>query len=79
MAEFEAKNLTAVKKIIEKEGIDCDFVYTRAIDALMSDEIFQKIKSGVELLKENGVSTIDDVYFVEGAKAEQASHLQKSH
>ena len=45
----------------------------------MSDEIFQKIKSGVELLKENGVSTIDDVYFVEGAKAEQVSHPQKYH
>ncbi|KAJ4017859.1 hypothetical protein NW752_001767 [Fusarium irregulare] len=76
VAEFEAKNLTAVKKVIEKEGIDCDFVYTRAIDALMSDEIFQKIKSGVELLKENGVSTIDDVYFVEGAKAEQFSGVK---
>jgi hypothetical protein len=72
-AEFEAENLAAVKKVIENEGIDCDFVYTRAVDALMSDEIFQKIKSGVDLLKKNGVSVIDDVYFAEGTKAEQVS------
>lgn len=77
-ANFEAKNLTAVKEIIEKEGIDCDFVYTRAVDALMSDEIFHKIKSGVELLRKNGVSVMNDVYFAQGADAERVSCFEVS-
>ncbi|KAF4345822.1 FAD dependent oxidoreductase [Fusarium beomiforme] len=75
-AEFEAKNLAAVKKAIEKEGLDCDFVYTRAVDALMSDAICEKIKSGVDALRKNGVSVIQDVYFAQGAEAEQLSGVK---
>ncbi|KAF5603382.1 FAD dependent oxidoreductase [Fusarium pseudocircinatum] len=75
-AEFEAKNLAAVKKVIEKEGVDCDFVYTRAVDALMSDDILEKIKSGVDALRQNGVSVMQDVYFAQGAEAEQLSGVK---
>ncbi|KXJ84742.1 FAD dependent oxidoreductase [Microdochium bolleyi] len=75
-AEFEAKNLPAVKKVIEEEGIDCDFVFTRAVDALMSDAICDRIKRGVDLLRKNGVSVMDDVYFAKGAEAEQLSGVK---
>jgi hypothetical protein len=75
-AEFEAKNLAAVKNAIEKEGVDCDFVYTRAVDALMSDDILNKIKSGVDALRQKGVSVMQDVYFAQGAEAEQVSNIR---
>ncbi|KAH7477403.1 hypothetical protein BFJ68_g2999 [Fusarium oxysporum] len=75
-AEFEAKNLAAVKKTIEQEGVDCDFVYTRAVDALMSDAILDKIKAGVDALRQNGVSVMQDVYFAQGAEAERLSGVK---
>ncbi|KAK6213157.1 FAD dependent oxidoreductase [Colletotrichum tabaci] len=75
-AEFEARNLPEVKKAIEAEGIDCDFVLTRAVDALMSDAICHRMRSGVEMLRKNGVSVMKDVYFAEGAEAEQLSGVK---
>ncbi|KAK1561554.1 FAD dependent oxidoreductase [Colletotrichum navitas] len=76
VAEFEAKNLPAVKKVVEAEGIDCDFVLTRAVDALMSDAIGKRMKAGVDLLRKNGVSVMDDVYYAEGTEAEQLSGVK---
>jgi hypothetical protein len=75
-AEFEAKNLPAVKKVIEKEDIDCDFVFTRAVDALMSDTICDRMKSAVDLLRKNGVSVMQDVYFARGTEAEQVRRVE---
>ncbi|KAJ0165608.1 hypothetical protein CTA2_10622 [Colletotrichum tanaceti] len=75
-AEFEARNLPAVKGVIESEGIDCDFVLTRAVDALMSDAICHRMRSGVEMLRKKGVSVMKDVYFAEGAEAEQLSGVK---
>ncbi|OHW89908.1 FAD dependent oxidoreductase [Colletotrichum incanum] len=75
-AEFEARNLPAVKSVIEAEGIDCDFVLTRAVDALMSDAICHRMKSGVDMLRKNGVSVMKDVYYADGAEAEQLSGVK---
>ncbi|KAH7118351.1 FAD dependent oxidoreductase [Dactylonectria macrodidyma] len=75
-AAFEAKNLAAVKKVIEDGAIDCDFVFTRAVDALMSDAICDRMKAGVDLLRKNGVATMDDVHFAKGAEAEQLSGVK---
>ncbi|KAF4779150.1 FAD dependent oxidoreductase [Colletotrichum scovillei] len=75
-AEFEAKNLMEVKKTIEAEGIDCDFVLTRAVDALMSESIRDKMKANVELLRKAGVSVMKDVYYADGAEAEQLSGVK---
>ncbi|KAM0542732.1 hypothetical protein ACHAPJ_012665 [Fusarium lateritium] len=75
-AEFEAKNLTEVKRVIEKEGLECDFVFTRAVDALMSDTICDKMKSGVDSLRKGGLSVMQDVYFARGAEAEQLSGVK---
>ncbi|KAK1980883.1 FAD dependent oxidoreductase [Colletotrichum cereale] len=76
VAEFEANNLTAVKRVVDAEGIDCDFVLTRAVDALMSDAVHKRIKSGVDMLRKSGVSVMNDVYYAEGAEAEQLSGVK---
>lgn len=70
-AAFESRNLLAVKKAIEDEGIDCDFVLTRAIDALMSDAICDTMKAKVELLRGTDSPVIGDVHFNGGAEAEK--------
>ncbi len=72
-AAFEARNLKAVKKTVEDEAIDCDFVLTRAVDALMSDAVYDRMKASVDLLREAGVAGMDDLYFATGAEAERVS------
>lgn len=72
-AAFEAENLKAVKKIIEDEGIDCDFVLTRAVDALMTDAAYRKTKAAVELLRKAEVPGIDDLYVATSVEAERVS------
>lgn len=76
-AAFEAETLRAVKTVVEDEGIDCDFVLTRAVDALMTDAIHDRMKAGFDLLRQAGVDVIKDVFY-EGdpAKAQQLSNVK---
>ncbi|KAF1960774.1 FAD dependent oxidoreductase superfamily [Byssothecium circinans] len=71
LSEFEASHVPAVKKLVEEENIDCDFVLTRRVDAFLADSIYAAMKGGVDLLRENKVSVMDDVFFASSAQAEQ--------
>ncbi|KAH8660303.1 FAD dependent oxidoreductase [Xylariales sp. PMI_506] len=75
-AAFEAQNLSAVKMVIEREGVDCDFVMTRAIDVMISETHSKKMKSNVERLRKAGLSVMDDVQFMEGPDAEEMSGIK---
>lgn len=52
-AAFEAATLKAVKTVVEEEHIDCDFVLTRAVDALMTDSIHAHMKAGLDRLRQH--------------------------
>ena len=39
IAQFEASQLFAVKNLVEKENIDCDFQMTRALDVYMDEKV----------------------------------------
>ena len=56
IAEFEIKNLIAVKKVIEQEKIDCDFTLTRSIDVWCNAEAAEKarIRANSKLAKTLG-------------------------
>lgn len=75
-ASFEAATLPALKKVIEEEQIDCDFVLTRAVDALMTDAINDRMKAGFDLLRKAGISVMDDVFYQGGPGAEQLSGVK---
>ncbi|KAH6886961.1 FAD dependent oxidoreductase [Thelonectria olida] len=75
-AAFESRNLSAVKKTIEDEGIDCDFVLTRAVDALMSDAICDKMKGKFDTARSTDSSVIGDLYFTKGTEAEKLSGVK---
>ncbi|CAN8104667.1 unnamed protein product [Discula destructiva] len=76
-AAFEAATLRAVKQVVEDEGIDCDLVLTRAVDALMTDEIHARMKAGADLLRRAGVEVMADVWYEgEAAKAQQLSDVR---
>lgn len=76
-AAFEAATLSAVKAVVEEEKIDCDFVLTRAVDALMTDAIHDRMKAGADLLRAAGVDVMKDVFYEgDAAKAQQLSDVK---
>lgn len=75
-ASFEAATLSALKAVIEEEQIDCDFVLTRAVDALMTDAINDRMKAGFDLLRKAGLPTMGDVSYEGGPGAEQLSGVK---
>lgn len=77
-AAFEAETLKAVKTAVEEEQIDCDFVLTRAVDALMTDAIHARMKAGFDRLRAAGVDAVTRDVFYEGdpARAQQLSGVK---
>ncbi|CAG9953262.1 unnamed protein product [Clonostachys rosea f. rosea IK726] len=75
-AAFEAQNLSAVKKFVEDEAIDCEFTLTRAVDAFMSDAVCDKVMASVDMLRRNHVPVMSDVHFAKGSDAEVLSGVK---
>lgn len=69
LAEFEKAHLHAIKELVEKEDIDCDFQLTRAFDVFLSETQNEKVKNDIEALQKAGVSLLD-VQYTPGSKAE---------
>lgn len=76
VANFEVSHVPAVKKLIEDEDIDCDFVLTRCIDVSFTQANFDRMKAGVEMLRKNNVTAMKDMYVAAGAEAEQLSGVK---
>ncbi|TVY30611.1 Gamma-glutamylputrescine oxidoreductase [Lachnellula hyalina] len=72
VARFEASQIFAVKALVEKEKIDCDFVLTRAIDVTFDPELAKKSKDDYDFLVKAGVASLDDVQYTSGKNAEGA-------
>lgn len=72
-ARFEAQNVLAVKNLVEEEGIDCDFVLTRAVDVYLDEEHSKATLENFGKLKEMGKAELGDVEVLEGREAEEVS------
>ncbi|KAJ9269411.1 hypothetical protein DTO212C5_4474 [Paecilomyces variotii] len=70
LAEFEKAHLHAIKELVEKEDIDCDFQLTRAFDVFLSETQNEKVKNDIGALQKAGVS-LPDVQYTPGSKAEK--------
>lgn len=79
IAQFEIANLQAVKKVIQKENIDCDFTLTRSIDVWCNEESAQKAKAVYDRMMAEEFEYMDDVVFYEGDKAEGVSTSTSSY
>jgi hypothetical protein len=62
--------LKAVKQHIEKEGIDCDFVVTRACDVVFSREQAKSAGQALRQMQDMGVAASQDAYAVPEQYAE---------
>lgn len=60
-ARFEAQNVLAVKNLVEEEGIDCDFVLTRAVDVYLDEEHSRATLENFGKLKELGKAELGEV------------------
>ena len=74
MAAFEMEHLRAIKKLVEEEDIDCDFVLTRAVDVQMDDMLSKAMKENIGLIRKHSARVREDGFFVEGDKAEKVRH-----
>lgn len=72
-ARFEAQNVLAVKNLVEEEGIDCDFVLTRAVDVYLDEEHSKATLENFGKLKELGKADLREVEVLEGGEAVEVS------
>lgn len=72
-ARFEAQNVLAVKNLVEEEGIDCDFVLTRAVDVYLDEEHSKATLENFGKLKKLGKADLREVEVLEGREAEEVS------
>lgn len=72
-ARFEAQNVLAVKNLVEEEGIDCDFVLTRAVDVYLDEEHSRATLENFGKLKELGKADLREVEVLEGREAKEVS------
>lgn len=75
IAEFEAAHVTAIKNVVAKENIDCDFVITRTTDVWCNQDAADKAKATYDKMVAYGLKHMDDVHFVMGKDAEGVSVL----
>ncbi|KAL3446356.1 FAD dependent oxidoreductase [Aspergillus insuetus] len=76
VARFEASQVHAVKELVEKEKIDCDFVLTRACDATLDPELARDTHNAFTDLQKSGVANLKDVFYAHGKEAEQLSGVK---
>lgn len=72
-ARFEASNVVAVKDVVEKEQIDCDFVLTRALDVYLNEEHATATREAYHKLTRIGAADVADLHYIEGVHAERVS------
>jgi hypothetical protein len=75
LAAFEASNVYAVKKLVETEGLDCDFQLTRSLDVYLDKRHAEETEAAWRKLKSDGVADMSDVAFIPENDAERVSLL----
>lgn len=62
----------AIKDLVEKEGIDCDFVVTRAVDVQLNESVRDELKAGYDRLVSLGISSAKNTFYSPKETAEAA-------
>lgn len=71
VANFEASQVYAMKELVEKEKIDCEFTLTRACDATLDAGLAKEIEDAHVELQKAGVANLRDVQYTGRANAER--------
>ena len=76
LAAFEASNVRAVKDLVEREGLDCDFHLTRAVDVYLDAQHARQTEAAYRKLIEPGAVDLSDVQLVPESDAERVSGVK---
>ncbi|KAJ9608200.1 hypothetical protein H2200_007188 [Cladophialophora chaetospira] len=77
LTKFEMQQVFDVKRLVEKEQIDCDFELTRAIDVFVDPRVAGPTVAAFKQMKARGYRFSDDLHFIEDPrKAEQVSGVK---
>lgn len=72
VATFETRHIAAIGDLVREEGIECDFVVTRAIDVCLYDKGGEEMEAKLARLREAGVD-VGDVFYCSEESAEGVS------
>lgn len=73
IAQFEISHINAIKKVIEKENIDCDFTLTRTIDVWCNEDSAKQAKHVYDQMVARNFEYMNDAIFYNGKAAEGVS------
>jgi hypothetical protein len=73
VASFEAKHVQAMKELVDRNKIDCDYVVTKAADVQLNPRLSEKLKRGYDQLIASGCSPTMHAKYVEQDNAEAVS------
>lgn len=77
LMKFEIDQVFDVKKLVEKENIDCDFELTRAIDVFTDHRVLDPVVASFKDMKARGFPFPDDLHYIaDPKKAEQISGVK---
>ncbi|XHG05775.1 hypothetical protein AWENTII_008988 [Aspergillus wentii] len=76
VAAFENKHVHFLKDFVDKEGIDCDYVVTKALDVHLSETHCNKVKDGRDRLVASGCRPTRDVGYIDTNEAEEKSGVK---
>jgi len=69
LADFEISHVSALKEVIEKEKIDCDFTLARTVDVWSNQDAAEKAKAVYDKMVAYGLKYMNDVHFTIGKAA----------
>lgn len=71
VASFEARQVSEIRELIEREDVDCDFEETRVTDVCLYRAGRDKIKADIARVAAAGISTVSGIKYSTDAEAEQ--------
>ncbi|KAH8885851.1 nucleotide-binding domain-containing protein [Thozetella sp. PMI_491] len=76
IAEFQLQHVLAVKDLVEKENIDCDFQLTRACDVFLDQAYADQVTASFNKIKASGATCVRQVQYTGPRDAEQISGVK---
>ncbi|KAF9695241.1 hypothetical protein EKO04_007212 [Ascochyta lentis] len=76
VASFEAHQVEAIRDLVKREGIDCDFEETKVADVCFYNAGRDKIKADLAKVAKAGISTAQEIEYSEGSEAERVSGVR---
>lgn len=77
VASFEARQVDAIRDLVQREHVDCDFEQTRVTDVCLYKEGRDKIKVDLAKIAKAEISTVKGIEYSSGGEAEVVcTHLR---